>query len=97
MEQWQKNFIRPSGLPLADLKKLATCHTFRHFFATLLLEGAYDIQFLGHSDVKATMIYTHGFNRSPPGVHGPSEFETINGSQKRIIGLNSIMMHLANN
>ncbi|MDY3887152.1 MAG: tyrosine-type recombinase/integrase [Treponema sp.] len=70
MQRAVKNAILEAGI-----NKNASCHTFRHSFATLLLESDYDIrtiqELLGHSDVSTIMIYTHILNRGAGGVVSP--------------------------
>jgi len=70
MEDAVKDAARRSGLT-----KRITCHTFRHSFATHLLENGKDIrliqELLGHSDVKTTMIYTHVAKSPVPRVVSP--------------------------
>ena len=81
----RRHHIHPSALDKAlrrairkaGIRKKVSCHTFRHTFATQLLDSGYDIrtvqELLGHTDVKTTQIYTHVLKRGGLAVISPAD------------------------
>ena len=71
---WIRKNIKKARLA-ADINKQVTCHTFRHSFATRLLENGSDLrtiqELLGHTDIRTTEIYTHVLNKGRRGITGP--------------------------
>lgn len=93
----RRHHFEPSGLQRvvkeaarkAGIQKRVTCHTFRHSFATHLLQNGYDTQrlrlwagvrtvqeLLGHKDVRTTMIYTHALSVRCGGLAVKSPLDT---------------------
>jgi site-specific recombinase XerD len=59
----------------AGIHKRVSCHTFRHWFATHLLENGVNIrvvqELMGHAYVKTTEIYTHVMQKDLSAVSSP--------------------------
>ena len=82
-DEWRRHHLHESAIQKAvklavqkaGISKKVGPHTFRHCFATHLLEDGYDIrtvqELLGHKDVRTTMIYTHVLNKGGKGVRSP--------------------------
>ena len=80
---WRRHHVYPESVQrhvkdavkASGIAKPASCHTFRHSFATHLLERGYDIrtvqELLGHKDVKTTQIYTHVMRKGANAVQSP--------------------------
>ena len=83
VQQVMRNALKTSGL-----EKKATVHTLRHSFATHLLENGTDIryiqQFLGHSSIKTTTIYTHLTKTAVDKIQSPLDRMVDINSKKKL-------------
>jgi len=98
VQQRRTHHVHPTVLQRAvteaarrsGVSQRVSCHTFRHSFATHLLEVGYDIrtvqELLGHRDVSTTMLYTHVLNRGGLAVRSPLDLPTGVGCVRAILG-----------